>query len=250
MGSEIKWPGDHQRESHGCTALMKRSGTPPKPPLLLLLLLSLLLPLLHHQNAAAAQPSKRQREAQAAKARAQKVKYRRSHNFTAQTLHSASYAASLSTRQAHWLDGIPLRRALERLAACDAPPKGVSASGAIEVEEGLDPEDALLRPPLRVALLYHGHYHRRYAVRGVGANVGCCDFLAKDLRNHRAQLLWPLVARLGVRSVDIYFHTHPHCPVTDDRLVQALKPRRHEFSDTPRVLQLAMMDDDGIPVQY
>ena len=74
--------------------------------------------------------------------------------------------------------------------------------------------------------------------------MGCCDFLAKDLRNHRAQLLWPLVARLGVRSVDIYFHTHPHCPVTDDRLVRALKPRRHEFSDTPRVLQLAMMDDD------
>ena len=85
--------------------------------------------------------------------------------------------------------------------------------------------------------------------------MGCCDFLAKDLRNHRAQLLWPLVARLGVRSVDIYFHTHPHCPVTDDRLVQALKPRRHEFSDTPRVvdsyirvLQLAMIDDDGIGI--
>ena len=83
--------------------------------------------------------------------------------------------------------------------------------------------------------------------------MGCCDFLAKDLRNHRAQLLWPLVARLGVRSVDIYFHTHPHCPVMDDRLVRALKPRRHEFSDTPRVVdsyirvpQLAMMDDDGI----
>lgn len=111
--------------------------------------------------------------------------------------------------------------------------------------------------PKRIALAYHGDYHRRAMLShgaGPGAVFGCSDFF-HNADFHQKLVLEPLL-RTGA-TVRTYFHSYNDraCPQRDARLLRALRPARYEFSEEHlplivdsyiKVLELVLQDEEDV----